>query len=119
LAYSLRDVRRLAGHGHLDRRHGQHGGRCTAAAVVGLGYGLPFPALTTPSPDGSRLRCVGAVPAFCDVFVGLGSVAGGLVAEGFATPAVLVLAAAGVVAAAVVNVALARQDRAEHPGEQA
>lgn len=87
-----------------------------AAAVVGLGYCLPFPALATlvagRVPDASRGAAIGALVAFYDVFVGVGSVVGGLVAARSGTPTVFALAAAGVVAAAAVDVALARQDRA-------
>ena len=86
-----------------------------AAAVVGLGYCLPFPALATlvagRVAPAQRGAAIGALTAFYDVFVGLGSVAGGLVVERSGTPAVFVLAAGGVVAAAVVNVVLARQER--------
>lgn len=87
-----------------------------AAAVVGLGYCLPFPALATlvagRVPPAQRGAAIGALTAFYDVFVGLGSVAGGLVAEASGTDAVFVLAAGGVLAAAAVNVVLGRQDRA-------
>ena len=89
-----------------------------AAAVVGLGYCLPFPALATlvagRVAPAQRGAAIGALTAFYDVFVGLGSVAGGLVAERSGTPAVFVLAAGGVVAAAVVNVVLARQRPGYH-----
>jgi predicted MFS family arabinose efflux permease len=47
------------------------------------------------------------------VFVGVGSVVGGLVAARSGTPLVFVLAAGGVLAAAGVNLALARQERAQ------
>jgi len=89
-----------------------------AAAVIGLGYCLPFPALATLVADrvapAQRGAAIGALTAFYDVFVGVGSVAAGLLADRAGTPAVFVLAAAGVVAAAVVNVVLARQDRRVH-----
>ena len=88
-----------------------------AAAVVGLGYCLPFPALATlvaaRVPPAQRGAAIGALTAFYDVFVGVGSVAAGLVADGAGTAAVFVLAACGVVAAAAVNVVLARQDGRE------
>lgn len=87
----------------------------TAATVIGLGYCLPFPALATlvagRVAPAQRGAAIGALTAFYDVFVGVGSVLGGLLADRSGTPAVFVLAAAGVVAAAVVNVVLARQDR--------
>lgn len=87
-----------------------------AAAVVGLGYCLPFPALATlvagRVPASQRGAAIGALTAFYDIFVGIGSIVGGLVAARSGTPAVFVLAAGGVLAAAVVNVVLARQDRA-------
>jgi MFS family permease len=86
-----------------------------AAVVVGLGYCLPFPALATlvagRVPASQRGAAIGALTAFYDVFVGIGSVLGGLVADRSGTPAVFVLAAVGVLAAAAVNVGLARQDR--------
>ena len=88
-----------------------------AAAVVGLGYCLPFPALATlvagRVPDAQRGAAIGALTAFYDVFVGVGSLVGGLVAARSGTPTVFVLAATGVLAAAGVNVALARQDRSQ------
>ena len=88
-----------------------------AAAVVGIGYCLPFPALATlvagRVAPAQRGAAIGALTAFYDVFVGVGSVVGGLVAERTGTSAVFVLAAVGVVAAAAVNVVLARQDRRE------
>ncbi|MCU1692230.1 MAG: major facilitator superfamily 1 [Frankiales bacterium] len=90
-----------------------------AAAVVGLGYCLPFPALATlvagRVPAAQRGAAIGALTAFYDVFVGIGSVAGGLVADRSGTPAVFVLAALGVLAAAAVNVALARRDVVSRP----
>ncbi|CAA9352496.1 MAG: hypothetical protein AVDCRST_MAG16-2454 [uncultured Frankineae bacterium] len=86
-----------------------------AAVVVGLGYCLPFPALATlvagRVEPAHRGAAIGALTAFYDVYVGVGSVIGGLVADRSGTPAVFVLAASGVLAAAAVNVALARQDR--------
>ncbi len=86
-----------------------------AAAVIGLGYCLPFPALATlvagRVPASQRGAAIGALTAFYDVFVGIGSLLGGLVADRSGTPAVFVLAAVGVLAAAAVNVILARQDR--------
>ena len=85
-----------------------------AAAVIGLGYCLPFPALATlvagRVPPAQRGAAIGALTAFYDVFVGVGSVLFGLLADRSGTPAVFVLAATGVVAAAAVNVVLARQD---------
>ena len=88
-----------------------------AAAVVGLGYCLPFPALATlvagRVPESQRGAAIGALTAFYDVFVGVGSVLGGLVADRSGTPAVFELAAVGVLAAAAVNIVLARQDRRE------
>jgi MFS family permease len=89
-----------------------------AATAVGLGYCLPFPALATlvagRVPASQRGAAIGALTAFYDVFVGVGSVLGGLVADRSGTPAVFVLAAVGVLAAAAVNVVLARQDRRRH-----
>ena len=86
-----------------------------AAAVVGLGYCLPFPALATlvagRVPDSQRGAALGALTAFYDVFVGVGSVVAGLLAARAGTPSVFVLGAAGVLAAAAVNVVLARQER--------
>ena len=86
-----------------------------AAAVVGLGYCLPFPALATlvagRVPASQRGAAIGALTAFYDVYVGLGSVAAGLVADRSGTAAVFRLAAVGVLAAAGVNVVLARRDR--------
>ena len=86
-----------------------------AAAVVGLGYCLPFPALATlvagRVPASQRGAAIGALTAFYDVFVGVGSVLSGLVADRSGTAAVFVLAAGGVLAAAAVDVVLARQDR--------
>lgn len=88
-----------------------------AAAVIGLGYCLPFPALATlvagRVPASQRGAAIGALIAFYDVFVGVGSVLGGLVAARSGTPAVFVLAASGVLTAAAVNVVLARQDARE------
>ena len=88
-----------------------------AAAVIGLGYCLPFPALATlvagRVPASQRGAAIGALTAFYDVFVGVGSVLGGLVAARSGTPTVFVLAASGVLAAAAVNVVLARQDARE------
>lgn len=88
-----------------------------AAAVVGLGYCLPFPALATlvagRVPPSQRGAAIGALTAFYDVFVGVGSVAAGVVAARSGTPAVFVLAAVGVLGAAVVNVVLSRQARTE------
>lgn len=90
-----------------------------AAAVVGLGYCLPFPALAAlvagRVPPAQRGAAIGALTAFYDVFVGIGSVAGGVVADRSGTPAVFVLAAMGVLAAAAVNVAMARRDAAPGP----
>lgn len=86
-----------------------------AAAVVGLGYCLPFPALATlvagRVPASQRGAAIGALTAFYDVFVGVGSIAGGLVAARAGTGAVFVLAAVGVLAAAAVDVVLDRQER--------
>jgi MFS family permease len=88
-----------------------------AAAVVGLGYCLPFPALATlvagRVPASERGAALGALVAFYDVFVGVGSVVAGLLAARAGTASVFVLGAAGVLAAACVNVVLARQDRVE------
>lgn len=86
-----------------------------AAAVVGLGYCLPFPALATlvagrVGPE-QRGAAVGALTAFYDVFVGVGSLVFGLVADAHGTGAVLVLAAVGVLAAAVMDAGLAGSDR--------
>ena len=86
-----------------------------AAAVFGLGYCLPFPALATlvagRVPSAQRGAAIGALTAFYDVFVGVGSVAGGLVADRSGTPAVVVLAAVGVLVAGVLNAVLARSAR--------
>lgn len=88
-----------------------------AAAVVGLGYCLPFPALASlvagRVPASQRGAAIGALVAFYDVFVGIGSVVGGLVAARSGTDAVFVLAAVGVLSAAAVNVVLSRQSRVE------
>lgn len=88
-----------------------------AAAVVGLGYCLPFPALATlvagRVPASERGAALGALVAFYDVFVGVGSVVAGLLAARAGTPSVFAFGAAGVLAAACVNVVLARQDRVE------
>ncbi|MBC7374829.1 MAG: MFS transporter [Frankiales bacterium] len=88
-----------------------------AAALVGLGYCLPFPALAMlvadRVPASQRGAAIGALTAFYDVFVGVGSIGAGLVAARSGTPAVFLLAAVGVVGAAAVNVALGRQHRLE------
>lgn len=85
----------------------------TAAAVVGLGYCLPFPALATlvagRVPAGERGAALGALVAFYDVFVGVGSLVAGLLASRAGTPSVFVLGAAGVLAAAALNVLIGRQ----------
>lgn len=90
-----------------------------AVAVVGLGYCLPFPALATLVADrvgpARRGAAIGALTAFYDVFVGLGSLAGGLVAERSGLPAVFQWAAVGVLGAAGINAVLARG----HPGARA
>ncbi len=86
----------------------------TAAALIGLGYCLPFPALATlvagRVPAGERGAALGALVAFYDVFVGVGSVLAGLLASRAGTPAVFAFGAAGVLAAAALNVALGRQE---------
>jgi MFS family permease len=88
-----------------------------AAAVVGLGYCLPFPALATlvagRVPASECGAALGALTAFYDVFVGVGSVVAGVLAARAGTPSVFVLGAAGVLAAAALNVVLARQEQAE------
>lgn len=88
-----------------------------AAAVVGLGYCLPFPALASlvagRVPASQRGAAIGALTAFYDVFVGVGSIAAGVVASRSGTSGVFVLAAVGVLAAAAVNVVLSRQERTE------
>lgn len=85
-----------------------------AAGAVGLGASLPFPALATlvaaRVPAAQRGTAIGTLTAFYDLFVGFGSVAAGVVAARSGTPAVFVLAAVGVLAAAAINVVLARQD---------
>ena len=87
----------------------------TAAAVVGLGYCLPFPALAALVADrvgeAQRGTAVGALTAFYDVFVGLGSVGFGYVAQVRESRDVFLLAALGVLAAAAVDAYLAREDR--------
>ena len=89
----------------------------TAAAVVGLGYCLPFPALATLVAGrvsaSERGAALGALTAFYDVFVGVGSIVAGLLAAQAGTGSVFVLGAAGVLAAACLNVVLAAQERAE------
>jgi MFS family permease len=85
----------------------------TAAAVVGIGYCLPFPALATlvasrVSPN-ERGAALAALTGFYDVFVALGSVAAGLLAGRAGTGAVFVFGAAGVLAAAAINAGLAAQ----------
>lgn len=89
----------------------------SAAAVIGLGYCLPFPALATlvagRVPPQERGAALGALTAFYDVFVGVGSVIAGVLAARAGTPSVFLLGAAGVVAAAGINVVLARQERVE------
>jgi predicted MFS family arabinose efflux permease len=86
-----------------------------AAAVIGIGYCLPYPALASlvagRVPASQRGAAMGALVAFYDVFVGIGSVVFGLVAARAGTPSVFVLAAAGVLASAVVNHRVAGQDR--------
>jgi len=86
-----------------------------AAAVIGIGYCLPYPALASlvagRVPASQRGAALGALVAFYDVFVGLGSVVFGLVAARAGTPSVFVLAAVGVLASAVVNTRVAGQDR--------
>lgn len=88
-----------------------------AAAVVGLGYCLPFPALATLVAgrvrDTERGAALGALTAFYDVFVGVGSIVAGLLAARAGTGSVFVLGAAGVVCAACLNVVLSRQEQAE------
>ena len=88
-----------------------------AAALVGLGYCLPFPALASlvadRVPPSQRGAGIGALLAFYDVFVGVGSVAAGLVAARAGTEAVFWCAAVGVLGAAAVNVVLARQATGE------
>lgn len=88
-----------------------------AAAVVGIGYCLPFPALATlvagRVPASERGAALGALTAFYDVFVGVGTIAAGLLAARAGTDSVFVLGAAGVLAAACLNVVLGRQERAE------
>jgi MFS family permease len=85
-----------------------------AAACVGLGYCLPFPALATLVAGrvsaGERGAALGALVAFYDVFVGVGSVLAGLLADRAGTPAVFVFGACGVLAAAALNVAIGRQE---------
>ncbi len=84
-----------------------------AAAVVGLGYCLPFPALASlvagRVPASQRGGALGALVAFYDIFVGVGSVLGGLLAARAGTGAVFVAAAGGVVLAGLCNAVLVRQ----------
>lgn len=86
-----------------------------AATAIGLGYCLPFPALATlvagRVPPQERGAALGALVAFYDVFVGVASVVAGVLAAREGTPAVFVLGAAGVLAAAAINVVLARQEQ--------
>ena len=90
-----------------------------AATVIGLGYCLPFPALATlvagRVPPQERGAALGALVAFYDVFVGVASVVAGILAARAGTPAVFVLGAAGVLAAAAINVVLARQEQLARP----
>ena len=94
------------------------GPAAVAAAVIGLGYCLPFPALAglVAGRVGAEQRgaAVGALTAFYDVFVGVGALVFGLVADAVSVDAVFLLAAAGVLAAAATNAGLARSEhRAE------
>jgi MFS family permease len=90
-----------------------------AAAVVGVGYCLPFPALATLVAGrvsaNQRGAALAALTGFYDVFVAVGSVVAGLLAARAGTGSVFVLGAAGVLCAACLNVVLARQERAERP----
>lgn len=90
-----------------------------AAAVVGLGYCLPFPALATlvagRVPAAQRGAALGALTGFYDLFVGVGALVFGVVAELAGTGAVFGLAAVGVVGAAVMDALLARDEQRSAP----
>jgi len=83
-----------------------------AAAVIGVGYCLPFPALATlvtgRVPAAQRGAAIGALTAYYDVFVGLGSLAAGVLADLAGVPSVFLAAAVGVLGAAAINLGLAR-----------
>ncbi len=89
-----------------------------AAVVIGLGYCLPFPALGALVAgrvrEDQRGAAVGALTASYDLFVGVGSLAFGLLADGLGTPAVFVAAAVGTLAAGALDAGLAR-DEARRP----
>lgn len=84
----------------------------SAAAVVGLASCLPFPALASlvaaRVPAAQRGAALAALTGFYDVFVGVGSLAGGLLVERWGTPAVFVAAAGGVLVAPVVLLLVTR-----------
>ena len=90
-----------------------------AAVVIGVGYCLPFPALASlvagRVPEHQRGSAIGALTAFYDVFVGVGSLVFGLVADRWGVSAVFLLAAAGVLASAGLDLVLARREGASVP----
>jgi len=83
-----------------------------AAAVIGVGYCLPFPALATlvtgRVPAAQRGAAIGALTAYYDIFVGVGSLAAGVLADLAGVPSVFLAAAVGVLGAAAINLGLAR-----------
>ncbi|MDQ6678952.1 MAG: MFS transporter, partial [Acidobacteriota bacterium] len=78
-----------------------------AAALLGLGFSFPWSAVASTTlkgiPARERGSAVGVLSAFYDLFVGVSSVAAGVVAKRFGYPAAFVMAAVALCAAAIAG----------------
>jgi len=78
-----------------------------AAALLGLGFSFPWSAVASTTlksiPARERGSAVGVLSAFYDLFVGVSSVAAGVVAKKFGYPAAFVMAAVALFAAAAAG----------------
>ena len=91
------------------------GAAAAAAALVGVGISVLFPALslvvTDRVPARSRGAALGGYIAFMDVGLGLGAVGGGLLVHATSTQALFVVGAAGSLLGAALTLVDARRPR--------
>ena len=91
------------------------GAAAAAAALVGVGISVLFPALslvvTDRVPARSRGAALGGYIAFMDVGLGLGAVGGGLLVHATSTQALFVVGAAGSLLGAALTLFDARRPR--------
>jgi MFS family permease len=88
-----------------------------AAALLGFGFSFPWSSIASAvlkqTPVGEHGTAVGVLSAFYDLFVGVSSLAAGVISAHFGYPAAFLMAAASLVVAAVVGIFVFPQRQTE------